>query len=161
VARDTEIAMQVCTAGNLRTTLLCAEMARKHDAFDRFLIATDTPTGTGVMPLGMIYTMIQISSLTDFDPISMIAAATGNVAKIYGLNSGFLRAGCDADLVIIDAPLGCTKGTALEAMKNGDPFSIGAVVTDGIPRFVGRSRNTPPTTRKIAVARSNVVSNFA
>ncbi len=161
VARDTEIAMQVCTAGNLRTTILCAEMARKHDAFDRFLIATDTPTGTGVMPLGMIYTMIQIASLTDFDPIEMIAAATGNVAKIYGLNSGFLRADCDADLVIIDAPLGGTQGTALEAMKNGDPFSIGAVISDGVPRFVGRSRNTPPTTRKIAVARSNVVSNFA
>jgi enamidase len=161
MARDTEIAMQVCTAGNLRTTILCAEMARKHDAFDRFLIATDTPTGTGVMPLGMIYTMIQIASLTDFDPIEMIAAATGNVAKIYGLNSGFLRAGCDADLVIIDAPLGGTQGTALEAMKNGDPFSIGAVISDGVPRFVGRSRNTPPTTRKIAVARSNVITTFA
>ena len=77
VARDTEIAMQVCTAGNLRTTILCAEMAREHGAFDRFLIATDTPTGSGVMPLGMIYTMIQIASLTDFDPVEMIAAATG------------------------------------------------------------------------------------
>ena len=45
VARDTEIAMQVCTAGNLRTTILCAEMARKYDAFGRFLIATDTQIG--------------------------------------------------------------------------------------------------------------------
>ena len=161
VARDTQIAMQVCTAGNLRTTFLCAEMARKHDAFDRFLIATDTPTGSGVMPLGMIYTMIHISSMTDFDPTWMIAAATGNVAKIYGLNSGFIRAGRDADLVIVDAPLGGTKGSALEAMKNGDPCAIGAVITDGIPRFVGRSRNTPPTTRKISVARSNVTSTFA
>ena len=61
VAAETGIAMQVCTAGNLRTTLLCAEMARKHDAFDRFLIATDTPTGSGVMPLGMIYTMVHIA----------------------------------------------------------------------------------------------------
>ena len=161
VARDTGIAMQVCTAGNLRTTILCAEMARQHGAFDRFLIATDTPTGSGIMPLGMIYTMIQIASLTDFDPVEMIAAATGNVAKVYGLNSGFIRAGCDADLVIVDAPLGGTQGTALEAMKNGDPFAIGAVITDGVPRFVGRSRNTPPTTRTVAVARSNVVSTFA
>ena len=47
VAAETGIAMQVCTAGNLRTMLLCAEAARKHDAFDRFLIATDTPTGSG------------------------------------------------------------------------------------------------------------------
>ena len=160
VARDTDIAMQVCTAGNLRTTLLCAEEARKHDAFDRFLIATDTPTGSGVMPLGMIYTMIQIASLSNFDPTWMIAASTGNVAKIYGLNSGFIRPGCDADIVIVDAPLGCTKDTALAAMKNGDPCAIGAVITDGVPRFVGRSRNTPPTTRTISVAKSTVVQRF-
>ena len=160
VARDTSIAMQVCTAGNLRTTILCAEEARKHDAFDRFLIATDTPTGSGIMPLGMIYTMIQIASLSDFDPTWMIAACTGNVAEIYDLNSGYLRSGRDADIVIIDAPLGCTVDTALAAMENGDPCAIGAVITDGIPRFVGRSRNTPPTTRPVRVARNEVRAEF-
>ena len=156
VAAETGIAMQVCTAGNLRTTLLCAEAARKHDAFDRFLIATDTPTGSGVMPLGMIYTMVNIASLAGFDPTWTIAASTGNVAEIYGLNSGFLRPGRDADVVIIDAPLGATKPDALATMSNGDPVAIGAVITDGIPRFVGRSRNTPPTTRPVTVTRCEV-----
>ena len=134
VAAETGIAMQVCTAGNLRTTLLCAEAARKHDAFDRFLIATDTPTGSGVMPLGMIYTMVNIASLAGFDPTWMIAASTGNVAEIYGLNSGFLRPGRDADVVIIDAPLGATKPDALTTMSNGDPVAIGAVITDALRR---------------------------
>ena len=106
---------------------------RKHDAFDRFLIATDTPTGSGVMPLGMIYTMVNIASLAGFDPTWTIAASTGNVAEIYGLNSGFLRPGRDADVVIIDAPLGATKPDALATMSNGDPVAIGAVITDGIP----------------------------
>ena len=156
VAAETRIAMQACTAGNLRTTLLCAEAARKHDAFDRFLIATDTPTGSGVMPLGMIYTMVNIASLAGFDPTWTIAAATGNVAEVYGLNSGFLRPGRDADVVIVDAPLGATRASALATMSNGDPVAIGAVISDGIPRFVGRSRNTPPTTRKVAVARCDV-----
>ena len=41
-------------------------------------------------------------------------------------------------------------------MSNGDPVAIGAVITDGVPRFVGRSRNTPPTTRKVAVSRCEV-----
>ena len=45
---------QVCTAGNLRTTLLCARLAMQHGAFDRFIVATDTPTGSGIMPLGML-----------------------------------------------------------------------------------------------------------
>jgi enamidase len=160
VARDTEIAMQVCTAGNLRTTILCAEMAKKHNAFARFLIATDTPTGSGIMPLGLIYTISQIASLADFDVPALIAAATGNVAKCYGLNSGFLKAGCDADVVLIDAPLGGTQNNALAALKNGDPCAIGAVITAGVPRFVGRSNNTPPTIREIKVTKSNIMNMF-
>ena len=160
VARDTDIAMQVCTAGNLRTTLLCAEMARKHGAFERFLIATDSPTGSGVMPLGLLYTISQIASLTSFDVPELIAAATGNVAKCYGLNSGFLKPAYDADIVLIDAPLGGTKVDAIAALKNGDPCAISAVITAGVPRFVGRSNNTPPPIRETNVLRSNVINMF-
>ncbi len=65
VIRESKIALQVCTAGNLRTTLLCARLADELDAFDRFIIATDTPTGSGIMPLGMLYTMAHLASLTD------------------------------------------------------------------------------------------------
>ena len=60
VIRESEIALQVCTAGNLRTTLLCARLAEQHGAFDRFIIATDTPTGSGIMPLGMLYTIAHL-----------------------------------------------------------------------------------------------------
>src|SRR3954451_10166865 len=90
VIRGSEIALQVCTAGNLRTTLLCARLAEQHGAFDRFIIATDTPTGSGIMPLGMLYTIAHLSSLTDMAPEQFICAATGNNAKVYGLDSGFL-----------------------------------------------------------------------
>ena len=63
-----------------------------------------------------------------------------------------LAAGKDADIVLIDAPDGGTQDTALAAIRNGDIAAVGAVITDGVPRFVGRSRNTPATTRKIRVA---------
>ena len=46
VILESDMALQVCTAGNLRTTLLCARLAEQHGAFDRFIIATDTPTGS-------------------------------------------------------------------------------------------------------------------
>src|ERR1700730_17617618 len=39
VILESEIALQVCTAGNLRTTLLCAKLAAQHGAFARFIIA--------------------------------------------------------------------------------------------------------------------------
>jgi enamidase len=161
VILESDMALQVCTAGNLRTTLLCARLAEQHGAFDRFIIATDTPTGSGIMPLGMLYTIAHLSSLTDMPPENFICAATGNNAKVYGLDSGFLAPGKAADIVLIDAPDGGTQDNALAAIKHGDIAAIGAVVTAGVPRFVGRSRNTPATTRKARVARSRITQDFA
>ena len=161
VILESDMALQVCTAGNLRTTLLCARLAAQHGAFDRFIIATDTPTGSGVMPLGMLYTIAHLASLTEMPPEQFLCAATGSNANVYGLDSGFLKAGLAADIVLIDAPEGGTQSTALDAIKNGDIAAIGAVVTAGIPRFVGRSRNTPATTRHARVARSTVTQDFA
>jgi enamidase len=161
VIRESEIALQVCTAGNLRTTLLCAQLAQKHDAFDRFIIATDTPTGSGIMPLGMLYTIAHLASLTDMPPEQFICAATGSNARVYGLDSGYLAPGKAADIVLLDAPDGGTQSSALAAIKHGDIGAIGGVVTNGVPRFVGRSRNTPATTRKARVAVSRVMQDFS
>jgi enamidase len=161
IIRESQIALQVCTAGNLRTTLLCARLAARLDAFDRFIMGTDTPTGSGIMPLGMLYTIAHCSSLTDMAPELFICAASGSNARVYGLNSGYLAPGKAADIVLIDAPDGGTQATALAAIKNGDIAAIGGVVTAGVPRFVGRSRNTPATTRKARVVRSSVTQDFA
>ena len=161
VIKESEIALQVCTAGNLRTTLLCARLAHEHGAFDRFIIATDTPTGSGIMPLGMLYTIAHCASLTDLPPEQFICAATGSNARVYGLDSGLLAAGQAADIVLLDAPDGGTQPTALAAIKHGDIAAIGAVISAGIPRFVGRSRNTPPTTRKARVVLSTVMQDFS
>ncbi len=161
VIKESEIALQVCTAGNLRTVLLCARLADQFGAFDRFIIATDTPTGSGIMPLGMLYTIAHCSSLTDMAPERFICAASGSNARVYGLDSGYLAAGKAADIVLIDAPDGGTQKTALAAIKHGDIAAIGGVITAGVPRFVGRSRNTPGTTRKARVVKSTVTQDFA
>jgi enamidase len=161
VIRESSMALQVCTAGNLRTTLLCGRLAMQLDAFDRFIIATDTPTGSGIMPLGILYTMAHLASLTEMSPEQAVCAASGNNAKVYRIDGGFLKAGSAADIVLLDAPDGGTQDSALKAIKHGDIAAIGAVVTAGIPRFVGRSRNTPATTRKARIVRSNVMQDFS
>ena len=161
VIEESEIALQICTAGNLRTALLCARLAAEHGAFDRFLIATDTPTGSGIMPLGMLYTIAHCASLTDLPPEQFVCAATGNNARVYGLDAGMLAPGKAADIVLIDAPDGGTQATALAAIKHGDIAAVGAVIAGGVPRFVGRSRNTPPTVRKARVVRSAVMEDFS
>jgi enamidase len=161
IVHESEIALQVCTAGNLRTTLLLGNMVREADCFDRFLIATDTPTGSGIMPLGMQYTITHLASLTDMPVEWAIAAATGNNARVYRLNSGFLARGKDADVVILDACVGGSKREALDALTNGDIAAVGAVITDGVPRFVGRSRNTPAPNRRIRVAECRLPMDFS
>ena len=160
LVNESSIAMQVCTAGNLRTTLLVATLLRQADQLHRLLIATDTPTGSGVMPLGMLYTMSHLASLGGIAPEIAVAMATGNNARTYRLDNGVLAVGRDADVVLVDACLGGSQGDALSALKNGDIMGIGAVVINGVPRFVGRSRNTPETIRRANVTHCSVPQSF-
>jgi enamidase len=161
IVHESQIALQVCTAGNLRTTLMLWEIVKQAQQFDRFLIATDTPTGSGIMPLGMMYTITHLTSLGGMPVEWAIAAATGNNATVYGLNSGFLKPGRDADVVLLDACVGGSKKTALDALRNGDIAAVAAVITDGVPRFVGRSRNTPAPNRRIRVAQCRLPMDFS
>jgi enamidase len=161
IVHESQIALQVCTAGNLRTTLMLWEIVKQAQQFDRFLIATDTPTGSGIMPLGMMYTITHLASLGGMPVEWAIAAATGNNATVYGLNSGFLKPGRDADVVLLDACVGGSKKTALDALRNGDIAAVAAVITDGVPRFVGRSRNTPAPNRRIRVAQCRLPMDFS
>jgi enamidase len=160
VVRDSDVALQICTAGNLRTALLTASLAQQFDALDRLLIATDTPTGSGIMPLGMLYTIAHLASLGAVAPELAIAAATGSNARIYGLNSGYVSIGRDADMVLIDAPDGGSQDNAIDAIRNGDIAAVGAVITNGEPRFVGRSRNSPATTRTVRVASCKIPMSY-
>ena len=161
VVNECGVALQVCTAGNLRTLLALGDLVQKTNQFDRFLIATDTPTGSGIMPLGMMYTITHLASLSRMPVEWAIAAATGNNANVYRLNSGFLRPGRDADVVILDACVGGSKTTALDALRNGDIAAVAAVVTDGVPRFVGRSRNTPAPMKKVRVAECRIQQDYS
>jgi enamidase len=161
LVHETKIAMQVCTAGNLRTALLVAKLLAETRQNERLLIATDTPTGSGVMPLGMLYTMSHLVALGGVAPEIAVAMATGNNARIYRLNSGVLAPGRDADVVLVDACRGGSQEDALSALKNGDIMGVGAVISNGVPRFVGRSRNTPETCRCAKVAHCTVPQSFA
>ena len=75
------------------------------------------------------------------------------------LRQGRVRRGQNRIRVIPESEMAlqvCTQSTARAAIEHGDIAAIGAVVTAGVPRFVGRSRSTPGTTRKarVAVSRS-------
>jgi enamidase len=140
------IALQLATAGNLSSALQICALVREHRQEQRLLIASDTPTGTGTMPLALLHLMAELVSLGGLSAELAVTAATGNVARVYRLDAGLLALGQPADLLAVDAPLGSVADSWAEALAVGDIPAIAAAVTDGELRFV-RSRNTPPPKR--------------
>ena len=139
---STSMGLQLVQAGNVRSAVRILRTALDAGQFSRVVIGSDTPTGTGVMPLGVIKTVAELSSLAGVDPALVWAAASGNNARMWDLPGGFLRVGAAADIVVMDAPWGSTAQDALGALSIGDIPGISAVVTDGVVRAL-LSRNTP------------------
>jgi len=148
IIAESPMALQIVQAGNLRSSLHIVKRAREADALARVCIASDTPTGTGVMPLGVIKSVCEIASLGDLPPEVVIALATGNNARAFRLaaGTGTIAVGAPADLVVCDAPSASLAADALTAIARGDIPGISCVVVDGQVR-VGRSRNTPMAKR--------------
>jgi enamidase len=143
---EADLYLQLVQAGNLRSSLFILGLARQHNVLGRVIIGSDTPTGTGVMPLGVVKTVTELASLGGLPAATSICLATGNNARANGLDSGIIAPGRDADLLLVDAPHGSTRGDMLAAMENGDVPGIGMVIIDGQIRVEG-SRNTPPPQR--------------
>ncbi len=139
---ETDMALQIVQAGNLRSALFIVKVAREVGALPRVCLASDTPTGTGVMPMGVLKTVCEMASLGDLPPAESVALATGNNARIFRLATGTVAVGQPADLVLCDAPAASLAATALDAIARGDIPGISAVVIDGEVK-VGKSRNTP------------------
>ncbi len=150
LVRDTDMLLQVVQAGNLKKALDIVRLAMDIGQLHRVMIASDTPTGTGVMPLGVLKTVCEIASLTGLSPAKTLALATGNNARAYTLKSGVIAEGREADLVVCDAPWGSMAKDALGAIARGDIPGISAVIIDGKVRTL-RSRNTPAAARMASV----------
>jgi len=150
LVRESDIALQLVMAGNLRSSLELCRLAREHGQEHRILIASDTPTGTGVVPLALWHLSAELVSLGGLSWQQAVASMTGHVADVYGLDAGRLEVGRPADLLILDAPLGSAGETWAEALQAGDVPGVCVAVTDGVVRFT-KSRNTPAARRGVSV----------
>jgi enamidase len=150
IIEETSMALQLVQAGNLRSSVRILRKCVEEGRFDRVVIGSDTPTGTGVMPLGVIKTVAELSSLSGVDPARVWAAATGNNARTWDLPAGVVAVGRAADLVVMDAPWGSTRDDAAGALAAGDIPGITAVITGGELRNL-TSRNTPRAARLATV----------
>jgi enamidase len=148
----TDMALEIVQCGNVKTALHTLRVAAAAGARHRIIIGNDAPSGTGVIPLGVLRTLSLLAGVGGWPPAEAVACATGNTARVYRLGAGTLAEGREADLVICDAPMGSIGRDALSALAAGDLPGISMVLVDGTI-MIGRSRNTPPAARAAEVVK--------
>ncbi len=145
-------ALEIVHCGNMKVAVEAARLIAEAGAKSRVVIGNDAPSGTGVVPLGILRVMTLLAGLCPVRPEEAVCMATGNTTRLYKLPRGIIEPGMEADLVIMDAPLGSVGREALSAMAAGDIPGISMVLVDG-QVVVQKSRNTPPATRQALLVR--------
>jgi enamidase len=94
----------------------------------------------------MLRMVALLSSLGNIPAELTFCFATGNTARLRGLNCGLIEVGRDADFVFMDRAQHTAGRDLLDSVQRGDIPGIGMVMIDGLVRC-SRSRNTPPATQ--------------
>jgi enamidase len=140
-------ALEIVHNGNLRTGLFVLDLARQRSELSRVVLGTDSPAGSGVQPLGILRILTMLASLGGIAPEVAFCLASGNTARVRGLEDrGIIEVGRAADLIFMDQAMGGAGDGLLDSVALGNLPGIGMVVIDGQVR-TGRSRNTPPAMR--------------
>ena len=132
--------------GNERSALLALRTAREIGQEERVILGTDAPAGSGAQPLGIIRMIAMLSSLGDVPAERVFCYATGNTARLRGLDSGLLKLGRAADFALLDRAQHSAGRDLLESIQLGDLPGVGMTIIDAEIRTM-RSRNTPPAER--------------
>ena len=138
-------AIEIVHNGNERTAIAAVHTARDRKCLHRVILGTDGPAGSGVQPLGILRVISLLSSLGGIPAEQAFCFATGNTARIRGLDCGLIQPGKAADFVLLDRAQHTAGENLLESVALGDIPGVGMVVIDGVVRCQ-RSRNTPPAT---------------
>lgn len=138
--------IEIVHNGNEKAALFALRTARELGQLHRVILGTDGPAGSGVQPLGILRMVAMLSALGDVPAETAFCFATGNTARMRGLDCGLIEPGRAADFVLLDRPQHSAGRDLLEAVRMGDVPGIGMVVIDG-RIAAGRSRNTPPADR--------------
>ena len=139
-------ALEIVHNGNERIGILTARHAQELQCSERVILGTDGPAGSGVQPLGILRLIALLSSMADIPAEEVFCYATGNTARLRGLDCGVIAVGRAADLVFLDRAQHTAGGNLLESVRLGDIPGVGMVLVDGVVRCQ-RSRNTPPATQ--------------
>jgi enamidase len=151
VLDETATPVEVIHTGNLKAAVHVVGRLKEENNLRRLIIGSDTPVGHGVIPLAIMKTLVHLCPLLEIEAPVGIALATGNTARVYELDGvGFLKPGCTADMLVVDAPKESAGKDALGAIECGDVPAINLIVCDG--KIVARrGKNTPHSYRAVKI----------
>src|SRR4029078_8756125 len=75
---DSAIALELVHCGSGRTALYALARAREAGALGRVILGNDAPSGTGVVPLGILRLMAHLASLGGLSPDAALCMCTAN-----------------------------------------------------------------------------------
>lgn len=150
VIAESDFTLEIVQCGNMNRAAQVGQIIAERGEYGRLILGNDAPSGTGVVTLGILRNIAHLASMGGIAPELAVCMATGNTAKLYGLNRGVIALGKEADLVFMDAPIGCPASDLLGCLKEGDTPGVSIVMVDG-KVVVSKSRNTPPTNRSAEV----------
>jgi enamidase len=144
VIARTDAYLEVAYAGNPRWTVHLVEAMRERGELGRLTVGTDTPSGTGTTPRGMLRTLGVMCALGGVPPADAVCLATGNTACAHRVPGGLIQPDCPADLVLMGRIVGSNGATALAGLALGELPGISTVLVDGEVMVAPRSQQTPP-----------------
>ena len=147
IIEKSDVAIEIVQCGNIRRAVEVADFINERSEWGRVILGNDAPSGTGVVTLGILRNLAIIASQSQVAPEMAICMATGNTAKLYGLNRGVIAPGKEADLVFMDTPMGSPGKDLLGALTEGDTPGVSIIMVDG-KVVAAKSRNTPPAVRQ-------------
>src|SRR5438552_18662785 len=74
----TDMALEIVQCGNMKTALHTLRVATAARATHRLIVGHDAPSGTGVIPLGVLRTLSLLAAVGGLSPAEAVACATGN-----------------------------------------------------------------------------------
>lgn len=150
VIAESKLTLEIVQCGNMNRAAQVAQIIAQRGEYGRLILGNDAPSGTGVVTLGILRNIAHLASMGGIAPELALCMATGNTAKLYGLNRGVIAPGKEADLAFMDAPIGCPGDDLLACLAEGDTPGVSIVMIDG-KVVVTKSRNTPPVNRAAVV----------
>lgn len=128
---DPKSYIEYVVVGNQKMADRITGYLKTRNELHRIVFGSDTPTGQGARPNCIQRMVMRMAAFNDIPPAQAIAMGTGNTADLFGLNTGKIEVGREADILAIDSAQDAVGKDALEAMALDDTFGVSMVMVDG------------------------------